>query len=558
MGSLGRHSCRHQGPRRKETVVNPPASPGHAKKAATLMLQGTASNVGKSVLTAALCRIFSQDGFRVAPFKSQNMALNSYVTLTGHEIGRAQGSQAEAAGIPATTDMNPILLKPKSDGVAEVILQGRSVGDMSAHEYRERFIPQALSAVRQSLERLRSEFDLVVIEGAGSPAEVNLKDRDIANMRVAEMADAPVLLVADIDRGGVFASIVGTLELLEPAERDRVAGFLINRFRGERSLLEPGLHWLEARTGKPVLGVIPYLEEVGVEPEDSLSFGSGSVGGFLDTAGDSVAPDCLRVAVITFPRLSNFTDLDPLLAEEDVYAYPVRRPQELGDPDLILLPGSKNTIDDLAYLRRTGLAPAIQAKAAGGTFVVGICGGYQMLGRELHDPEQVEGSPLTRQTQETDFSSSSLPGLGLLDTVTHFQRKKEVRRRSGHVEAIPGPVGQCKGLSVEGYEIHLGRTELGRNAQAFARLDNGNLDGAVSQDGRIFGTYLHGLFESDSFRRGFLNALRREKGLPPRTLAPVSSRRQVLLDRLAETVRSSVDLEAVYRLLDLPSGRAAR
>jgi adenosylcobyric acid synthase len=325
-------------------------------KSAVLMIQGTASDVGKSILTAALCRIFVQDGWQTAPFKSQNMSLNSYITFDGKEIGRAQGVQADACRIVATTDMNPILLKPKQDMVAQVVVHGKPYADLEARAYRESYLPKAEVIVKDALERLRSEYDIVVLEGAGSPAEVNLKDRDIVNMRLAGWADSPVLLVADIDRGGVFASIVGTLEILTPEERDRVKGFIINKFRGDVSLLKPGLDWLEERTGKPVLGVIPYMQQLGIEDEDSASLDSKRTLSRRSSNHQGKKSDQLDVAVIRLPRLSNFTDFDPLQEETDIHFRYIDSLAEWGEPDVVLLPGSKNTMEDLLYLKESGLA----------------------------------------------------------------------------------------------------------------------------------------------------------------------------------------------------------
>ena len=337
-------------------------------KAFTIMIQGTASDVGKSLLTAAICRILKQGGRKVAPFKSQNMSLNSYVTLDGKEIGRAQGMQADACGIVATTDMNPILLKPKKDMVAQVIVHGKPFGDLGAREYREQYLPHAELVVKEALARLREAYDVVVIEGAGSPAEINLKDRDIVNMRLASWADAPVILVADIDRGGVFAAIVGTMEILDPEERDRVKGIIINKFRGDVSLLTPGLDWLEARIGKPVLGVIPYLDDLAIEDEDSASLDRR---GLMEASLDLQ----LDIVIIRLPRISNFTDFDPLLVEPDVHVRFINSIKEWGDPDIVIIPGSKNTVEDLLFLRVSGFEQKLLAYVNNGGRLLGICAG---------------------------------------------------------------------------------------------------------------------------------------------------------------------------------------
>lgn len=339
------------------------------KLARTIMLQGTASDVGKSWLAAALCRIFFQDGWKVAPFKSQNMSLNGYVTKDGLEIGRAQGMQADACRIQATTDMNPILLKPKKDGVSEVIVHGKPYRELDARTYREQYLPQAEAIVKEALYRLRKEYELVVIEGAGSPAEVNLKDRDIVNMRVAEWAEAPVLLVADIDRGGVFASLVGTMEILTPAERDRVAGFVINKFRGDRSLLQPGLDWLEQKTGKPVVGVVPYIEHLALESEDSLSLEAESAL-YADDSQHSQGP-FLDIVVLRLPRMTHFSEFDPFLHEPDVRLRYISRLEQWGNPDAVIIPGSHNVREDLSFLQNAGLKQRLKQYAqAGGRIVV--------------------------------------------------------------------------------------------------------------------------------------------------------------------------------------------
>ena len=349
------------------------------------MLQGTASDVGKSLLTTALCRILHQDGYSVAPFKSQNMSLNSYITPDGKEIGRAQGMQADACKIVATTNMNPILLKPTREMSSQVVVHGKPYKDLDARAYREHYLPIAETIVKDALAQLRSQHEVVIIEGAGSPAEINLKDRDIVNMRLAAWADAPVILVADIDRGGVFASVVGTMAILEPQERDRVCGIIINKFRGDVTLLQPGIDWLEERIGKPVLGVIPYLQGLTLEDEDSLSLDDK-----LGQGNQPARPDQLDIVVIRLPRISNFTDIDPLLHETDVHVRYVSAVREFGSPDVVLIPGSKNTIADLQYLQQSGLADQIIGYAAHGGRIVGICGGYQMLGERLLDPHGIE------------------------------------------------------------------------------------------------------------------------------------------------------------------------
>ncbi|MBY9078155.1 cobyric acid synthase [Paenibacillus sp. HN-1] len=495
------------------------------------MFQGTASDVGKSVLTTAFCRILVQDGFKTAPYKSQNMALNSYVTLCGKEIGRAQGVQAEACGIAATTDMNPILIKPTRDMSAQVVVHGKPHAEMSAWRYREEYLPVAETIVREALDRLRSAYDVVVIEGAGSPAEINLKDRDIVNMRLAGWADAPVILVADIDRGGVFASIVGTLELLEDHERSRVKGFIINKFRGDLAILQPGLDWLEQRTGLPVLGVIPYLKDIGIEAEDSV---------VLEHKASSEKSDAeLDVAVIRLPRISNFTDTDPLLYEPDVKVRYVENPDELGNPDVILIPGTKNTLADLRTIREVGLEKAIRAQVLQGARLVGLCGGYQMLGEKLSDPEQVESE------------EGETLGLGYLPMETVFYPDKRTERVRGIVACSHPDWTELEGMPVEGYEIHMGRTAVREYAKSLFDF-SGQKEGVISADGKIWGTYVHGIFENDAFRRSWLNRIRQDKGLPPIDNGICfRHRKKAAFDRLADHVRSHLDIREVYRITGL-------
>lgn len=513
-------------------------------KGAVLMLQGTASDVGKSIVTTALCRIFKQDGLKTAPFKSQNMALNSYVTPEGLEIGRAQGVQAEACGIPAHTDMNPILIKPTGDMHAQIVVHGKPLADMSAAAYRADYLPTAKSTVMESLGRLRSDFDIVIMEGAGSPAEINLKDRDIVNMNLAGWADAPVLLIADIDRGGVFAFLVGTLELLTPEERARVKGFIINKFRGDLTLLQPGLDWLEDRTGIPVIGVLPYIPDLHIEAEDSV---------VLDNHTSTArANRDLDIAVIRYPRISNFTDFDALEAEEDVSLRYVSKAAELGIPDVIILPGTKNTMDDLRFLRDQGIDEAIKRVMMRGetTRLVGICGGYQMLGNELRDPGGYDG-----------ISEGRAAGLGWLPMTTWYQQEKRTVRVSGTV--LPDQISFLHTdqavIPVEGYEIHMGETRWDEGAvpkSLFMMKSDTNVqsdeiwnEGAVSQDGRVIGTYLHGLFENDLWRRSWLDAIRVGKGLEPkqRTFA-AGQRKEREFDRLASIVREHLDMNKVYEI----------
>lgn len=500
--------------------------PHHGK---AVMIVGTASDVGKSVLTAGLCRLLRRRGLRVAPFKSQNMALNAAVTPEGGEIGRAQAVQAAACCIPPHTDMNPVLLKPTSDLGSQVIVQGEVVATMSVQEYNA-FKPEVFERVRESFGRLQEAFDFVVIEGAGSIAEINLKAHDIANLKVAVMADCPVLLVADIDRGGVFAQIVGTLELLEPDERARVAGVIINKFRGDPSLLVPGIEFVQQRTGVPVLGVVPWFSGFRIPEEDSVALEKrrpGRAQGPVDAK--------LRIGVVRLPRISNYTDFDALEGEEDVELCYLDDPQLLEGLDLLILPGSKATIADLAFLQESGLAVAIRAFSGP---VVGVCGGYQMLGMRVSDPHGVESSD--RREAE---------GLGLLDVVTVMLPHKETHQVRAELLPAGFMVAGRSSRELAGYEIHMGETILGPRADSFARISERSgeeteiLDGAVSKEGRVFGTYLHGVFDNDRFRTAFLNRLRTTKGLAEQ---PVPTRTVDPLDLLADHLAQHLDLTKIW------------
>jgi adenosylcobyric acid synthase len=501
--------------------------------APALMVQGTASNVGKSLIVAALCRFFKQEGLRVLPFKAQNMALNSAVTPGGAEIGRAQAAQAEAAGVEPHVDMNPVLLKPESDRRSQVVVMGCSLGSMTAAEYCRRK-PDLRLTIAECLDRLRRRADLVIIEGAGSPAEINLKAEDIVNMSVAKAADARVLLVGDIDRGGVFAAFVGTLELLEPDERARIAGFLINKFRGDISLLRPGLEFLVGRTGVPVLGVLPYLHSLRLADEDSLPLEARH-------GRRRTGPDDIDIAVVRLPRISNHDDFGPLEHEDGVVVRFVEHPRELEGADLVILPGSKSTVSDLRWLRDRGLAEAIVHRAGP---ILGVCGGFQMLGRTIDDPDGLEsGQPVTE-------------GLDLLPIRTRFALPKitaDLGARPGTstflTEALPGDA------ELQGYEIHVGRVEtLGPPSPGVFQVLRRNgeecrvPDGAASNDGQIVGTLLHGLFENDGVRHSLLGYLRRRRGLPPRPPRPLPSR-DADYDRLASMIRDNVDLERLRGIL---------
>ncbi|MCX7780600.1 MAG: cobyric acid synthase, partial [Negativicutes bacterium] len=458
----------------------------------SIMLQGTSSHVGKSILTTALCRIFLQDGYKVVPFKAQNMALNSYVTKTGGEMGRAQVAQAEAAGLDPRVEMNPVLLKPTGNSRSQVILLGRPVGNMSAAEYHAGYSQKALGVVRECLDKLSQEFEVLVIEGAGSPAEVNLKANDIVNMRVAKLVNAPVLLIADIDRGGALASVVGTLELLEPDERELIKGIIINKFRGDIKLLEPALEFLERRTGKPIVGVVPHLANLGIDDEDSVS---------LDEKATTSKGD-IDIAVLRLPKISNFTDFDALEREPDVSVRYVRQGEAIGKPDLIILPGSKNTSEDLLYIKERGYDTEIMRLVDDGVPVIGICGGYQMLGREVRDPHHAESD------------LDTIAGLGLLETVTTFAAEKITHQVTAACTGHSFLGISYSGDNLTGYEIHMGRTEFlapTRNAFTITSRSGEKMqvaDGVVREDGLVMGTYIHGIFDNDEYRRAVLDALR--------------------------------------------------
>jgi adenosylcobyric acid synthase len=498
------------------------------------MIQGTASGVGKSLLTAALCRIFARRGRRVAPFKAQNMALNAAVTPDGREIGRAQAAQADAAGLAPSVDMNPVLLKPEGEDRSQVVVRGVAIGSLSFHEYGL-LRKDLLAVITDSLERLRRDHDLVLIEGAGSPAEINLRDGEIVNMRMARLADAPVLLVGDIDRGGVFAAFVGTLELLESEDRPRIAGFIVNKFRGNASLLAPGLDALTRRTGVPVLGVVPRLDPFLVPAEDSLD---------LEQFGRLDEPAALEIAVVQFPRVANFDDFEPLAREPGVRVRFTHRSADLRESDLIVLPGSKSTIADLEWLRAVGLADTIVGLAAHGRPVLGICGGYQMLGRTLRDPAGVESS-----RAEAD-------GLGLLPVTTRFGAIKRTVAVRARVSATTGLFGAATDVTFGAYEIHMGTSEANTAQCPFSVVERAGVgvsepDGAMSADGLVVGTYLHGLFASGSLRRALLDALAERKGLAAHPKWGEPDHAVERWDRLADAVEPALDMAAIARLAGL-------
>ncbi len=485
-----------------------------------IMVVGTTSHAGKSLMSAAICRILSRRGWRVTPFKGQNMALNAYVTGSGGEIGYAQAVQAWAAGVIPWVEMNPILLKPQGDMTSQVIINGKPVGKVGAAEYYEQYFDLGWRAIEDALQHLGTEFDLVVCEGAGSPAEINLKHRDLTNMRVAKHLKAATLLVVDIDRGGAFAHVVGTLELLEPDERALVRGIVINKFRGQRSLLEPGIKWLEERTGIPVVGVIPWLDIL-FPAEDSLDL--------LERNSPNKAQSEINIAVIRLPRISNFTDFDPLESESSVCVKYLSPKQDLGHPDAVILPGTKTTIADLLLLQKTGMAEAIQHYAAAGGTVLGICGGYQMLGQMIADPEGIEGQ------------AGRFQGLNLLPIKTVITGQKIARQRQ-----VTSNFPQV-GLPVNGFEIHQGKSRIetqGVDPQSYQALfDDINL-GLVDSCQSVWGTYLHGIFDNGPWRRAWLNRLRQQRGLKslPTGVANYREQREDLLDSLATAVERHLDL----------------
>ena len=494
--------------------------------AKAIMLQGTASNAGKSLLCAGLCRIFAQDGYRVAPFKSQNMALNSAITAEGLEMGRAQVVQAQAAKVAPTADMNPILLKPTSHVGSQVIVRGVPRATMNAQEYY-RYKKCLRADVEASYRRLDEAYDIIVIEGAGSPAEINLRADDFVNMGMAEMANAPVLLCGDIDRGGVFAALYGTVKLLEPAEQARIKGLIVNKFRGDLDILRPGLIQLEELTGKPVLGVVPMLD-VDVDDEDSLStrLERGRKEALLD------------IAVVRLPRLSNFTDFNPLERMEEIEVRYVRDARELGKPDLVILPGTKNTLDDLRWLRESGMEAAVLKHASAGGAVLGICGGYQMLGEEVSDPEGVE-------------SGGTLRGLGLLPHKTVFLGEKRRTQVTGTLTGGAGVFAGMAGGPFEGYEIHRGVTTGAGQPLARFTDQNGETGTDGGAKGNVWGCYVHGLFDKGECAAALRDCLLRAKGLEPGAAAmDWADYAELQYDKLAGGLRAALDMDQIYRILN--------
>jgi len=497
-------------------------APSRRRETPAIMLQGTASGVGKSLLAAGLCRVLAQEGVRVAPFKAQNMALNSFVTADGKEMGRSQVTQAAACGLAPDVRMNPLLLKPMGSVGCQVVLEGKAIGVWTGTE-QQRERQRLVDAIDQSYASLSAEFDAIVLEGAGSPAEINLKDRDLVNMAMARKANAPVLLVGDIDRGGVYASLIGTMETFDDWERQLVAGFIINRLRGQAAGLAPANTQLEQRCGRPVLGVVPFLTDLHLPEEDSVTLGAGRY------SKNAQRKDALDIAVIALPHISNFTDLDPLVHEPDVGLRLVSSLEDLGAPDAVILPGSKNTTADLHMLADTGLARAISELAAGDCMVIGICAGMQMLGTHVLDDDSIEGG--------------SRCGLGLLPVRTAMMETKTLSQTTA--THLPS------GLSVKGYEIHHGQTTSGGDVAVTIRSSDGKALGFASDDGGVWGTYLHGVFDCDDFRGWFLNGLRARQGLSPIERAAGGYGLEPALDRLAEAVREHVDIKRVYGIMGL-------
>lgn len=514
-------------------------------KAKAIMVQGTGSDVGKSILVCALCRIFRQEGLKVAPFKAQNMSNNSYVTIGGKEMGRAQVAQAEAAGLRPTVEMNPILLKPTGNNGSQIITMGKPLGHMTANEYYGNK-DKMLDIAKKAYSALSEQYDIIVIEGAGSPAEINIKDNDIVNMKIAEMANAPVLLVTDIDRGGSFAWIVGTLELLNSDERERVCGIIINKFRGDMGILEPGIEMLEERIDKPVLGVLPYFNDINIDNEDSLCLDSGNKK--LGNKDYKPSESQIDIAVIRLPRISNFTDFDILKREKGIRVRFVDNAQSIGEPDLIILPGTKNTIGDLKFIKENGIADTIKNLAKNGTMVIGVCGGYQMLGKEIRDSGNAESK------------IAQIRGLGLIDAKTIFMLQKNTYQIKAMLHGNQASRSDLNNFNtrsdITGYEIHMGETELLNGTLPFLKIIERSDkevcvdDGAISNDGNVIGTYVHGIFDNDEFRLELINCLRRKKGLlpiQPEDLSKLDKERQY--DKLADLFKKHINMDLIYELI---------
>ena len=499
--------------------------------AKVIMIQGTMSNAGKSLVTAGLCRVFKQDGYKVAPFKSQNMALNSFITKEGLEMGRAQVMQAEACGIEPSVNMNPILLKPTNDVGSQVIVNGEVLVNMSARDYYKKKT-ELIPHIMEAYNNLAKEYDIIVMEGAGSPAEINLKENDIVNMGMAKLVNSPVLLVGDIDRGGVFASIAGTLMLLEEDERKMIKGTIINKFRGDVNILKPGLDMIEEITKTPVVGVVPYME-LDIDDEDSLS----------ERFNNKGTVDLIDIAVIKLPRISNFTDFNTFEYIPGVSLRYVKSVRELKDPDMIILPGTKNTMEDLKWLRESGLETQILKQAAKGKVIFGICGGYQMLGMELSDPFNVE-------------SGGTMAGMGLLPTKTVFEKEKVRTRVSGNFNEVSGILAELSYVEFEGYEIHMGQTTYDFNEEELTTIDNVNGEDIIKNDGlykdNVYGSYIHGIFDKEEVSKAIVESLCIHKGIDYSSISTVDIEKykEEQYDKLAEGIRNSLDMKAIYKILE--------
>ncbi len=503
----------------------------------SIMVQGTSSNAGKSMLVAALCRIYRKKGYNVAPFKSQNMSLNSYTTYENGEIGIAQMLQAQAAMVEPSIHMNPILLKPKGDFTSNVIIQGKSIGDMNFYDYQHKFHNTALEAIKDSYEKLSKEYDLIIIEGAGSPAEINMRDQDLANMEIAHLADANVILIADIEMGGVFAAIAGTYVLLDDYDRSRLKATVINKFRGNLDILKPGLDRIEEITGQPILGVLPYDETLRLPEEDSASLTTHQ----FDENKD------ITIGVIRLPKISNFTDIDPFEAEDDVGLKMIGINDEIGDVDAIIIPGTRNSTQDVTALHESGMAEKIIEKSKE-IPVIGICGGFQILGEKIIDENKKESS------------KGSVKGLGLLSIISEFKRSDKIVTQSqaiipDNLDGIADEIFKnIKGETVTGYEIHEGTTEI-NNCQPLLKIikgqgnnEKGDFDGVCYEN--IFATYFHGIFHNYNFRREFLNYIRTKKGLAPYDGEdPYEAKKSYSLDKLAEIVEENLDMDVIDDLI---------
>jgi adenosylcobyric acid synthase len=521
------------------------------QRKSALMILGTASHVGKSILTAGLGRVFSDDGYRVAPFKAQNMSLNSAATPDGGEIGRAQALQAEACRAIPCVEMNPVLLKPSTDTGAQVVLLGKIWGQVTASDYHTRRVEQLFPAVLDAYRRLTTKYELALLEGAGSPAEINLREHDIVNMRMAHAADAACLLVGDIDRGGVFASLLGTMELLEPKDRARICGFVITKFRGDESLLRPGVTAMEERLRLPCIGVVPFLRDLGLDEEDGVALEDRSFAAHQWKNLETGSARALRIGVIALPHMANFTDFDALALEPSVSLAFLDRPEEIAAADLLILPGSKQTLDDLEWLEQRGLAKQLLKHHERDVPIIGICGGFQMLGVAIEDPQGIENRG----------KAVSKKGLCLLPVRTVLRAEKTVQRVQGWLRSNFFGAGPCPETQFQGYEIHIGETFYEPEGRALADVVRQGIaypvrDGAVGRLDRVFGTYVHGFFDNDGFRHSFIQAARAAVDLAPATTwVHVAAQREARIDRWARHLRRSLDMNLIKSWIVGPSGR---